>query len=330
MTTIKDIAEKAGVSISTVSRVLNYDPTLSVGNDTKKKIFEVAEELSYAKHILKKKINNKIAVINWFTEAEEELNDLYYLSIRLGIEKKCKQLNFGVTMYTKNNIEEFKNENIQNIIAVGKFSNNEIKKFISDDSNIIFVDYSPNENLFDSVVSNFELATKNVIDYFIKKGHKKIGFIGGLEGFKDKTAYVDDIRDITFKSYLKELNILDEKNIYTGNFSVDDGYKLMKKAINELKANLPTAFFVASDTMAIGVLRALAEHNIDVPNRVNIISVNDISVAQYLNPPLSSVKVHTEQMGETAVELLTERINGRSIAKKVSLSTNLVIRNSSF
>lgn len=328
MATIKDIAEKAGVSISTVSRVLNYDPTLSTSNETKKKIFEIAEELSYDKHINKKKSNSKIAIVKWYTE-EEELNDLYYLSIRLGIEKKCKQLNFGVAMYTQDNVEEIKNENIQNIIAVGKFSKDEIEKFTSEDSNIVFVDYSPNENTFDSVVANFELATRNVVDYFIEKGHQNIGYIGGREYFKDKSDYVEDVRGITFKRYLNKLNIFNEKNIYIGNFSVDDGYSLMKKAIIEQKEKLPTAFFVANDTMAIGALRALAEHGIEVPNRVNIVGVNDISVSQYLNPPLSTVKVYTESMGETAVELLMERINGRTISKRVSLSTKLVIRSSS-
>ncbi|WP_234124929.1 LacI family DNA-binding transcriptional regulator [Clostridium hydrogenum] len=329
MATIKDIAEKAGVSISTVSRVLNYDPTLSTSNETKKKIFEVAEELSYDKHISKKKSNNRIAVIKWYTE-EEELNDLYYLSIRLGIENKCKQFNYGIVTYTHDNIDEIKNENIQNIIVVGKFSKNQIEKFVNKDSNVIFVDYSPNENLFDSVVTNFELASKNVIDYFIEKGHKNIGYIGGTEYFNDKSDYVEDVRGKTFESYLKELDLWNEKNVYMGNFSVDDGYNLMKRAISELKEDLPTAFFVASDAMAIGALRALAETGIKVPNRVNIIGVNDVSVAQYLNPPLSSVKVYTENMGETAVELLVERINGRTVAKKVSLSTKLVIRNSSF
>lgn len=327
MATIKDIAEKAGVSISTVSRVLNYDLTLSTSNETKKKIFEIAEELSYDKHISKKKSNNRIAVIRWYTE-EEELNDLYYLSIRLGIEKKCKQFNYGIVTYTHDNIDEIKNENIQNIIAVGKFSEKQINKFANENSNIVFVDYSPNENIFDSVVTNFELATKNVINHFTEKGHKNIGYIGGTETFKDKSDYVEDVRGKTFKSYLKKLNLWNEKNVYVGNFSVDDGYNLMEKAISELGEKLPTAFFIANDTMAIGALRALAEAGIKVPDRVNIIGVNDVSVAQYLNPPLSSVKVYTESMGETAVELLLERINGRTIAKKVSLSTKLIIRNS--
>ncbi len=87
MATIKDIAQLAGVSPATVSRVLNYDPDLSVGLATKQKIFEAAERLNYTKH-RKNAANTKqtLRLIQW--DDTEELEDLYYLSIRLGIEKK--------------------------------------------------------------------------------------------------------------------------------------------------------------------------------------------------------------------------------------------------
>ncbi len=88
MATIKDIAQLAGVSPATVSRVLNYDPELSVGLATKQKIFEAAERLNYTKH-RKNAANAKqtLRLIQWYDDTEE-LEDLYYLSIRLGIEKK--------------------------------------------------------------------------------------------------------------------------------------------------------------------------------------------------------------------------------------------------
>jgi LacI family transcriptional regulator len=93
---------------------------------------------------------------------------------------------------------------------------------------------------------------------------------------------------------------------------------------------LPTAFFVGNDAMAIGCLRALLEEKISVPDRVNIIGVNDISVSKYVFPSLSTVKIHTELMGETAVDLLLERLNDRIVSKKVFVGTELLIRQSSF
>jgi LacI family transcriptional regulator len=104
----------------------------------------------------------------------------------------------------------------------------------------------------------------------------------------------------------------------------------MKKAITENGDNLPTAFFVGSDAMAIGCLRALHEEKIQVPERVSIIGVNDISVSKYVIPSLSTVKVYTELMGETAVEMLMERVDSkRVVSKKVMISTKLKLRHSS-
>jgi LacI family transcriptional regulator len=324
MATIKDIADKAGVSTATVSRVLNYDVTLSVSDETKKRVFEVAEELSYEKHTIRKRRATKIALINWRTE-EEELDDIYYMSIRLGVEKRCDELNIGIVRFFKNSMEALSKEDIQGMIVIGCYSKEEVAYFKDITSNIVFVDSVVyDEDHFDSVGIDLEKATKMVVDYFLEKNHKDIGYIGG------KGIYACDIRESTFISYLKEKEILREDYVYIGRFLVSDGYELMKKAIAEHGEQLPTAFFVANDAIAVGCLNALSEAQIQVPDRVNIIGVNDISISQYVSPALSTVKVYTELMGETAVDLLIENFNGRSVSKKVVIATKLKIRQSSF
>ncbi|QCJ40955.1 LacI family DNA-binding transcriptional regulator [Bacillus sp. S3] len=329
MATIKDIAQLAGVSIATVSRVLNYDTTLSVGDDTKKRIFEAAEELSYKKKPVRKQETGRIALLQWYTE-KEELEDLYYMSIRLGVENRCRQLGVHMGKYFQDNYEDLKDVDIQGLIAIGKFSSKQVKELQSLTKNIVFVDSSPDEDHFDSIVIDFEKATEKVLEHLIEKGHAKIGYIGGREGFKDKTSILDDQRELTFKRFLGEKGLLNEAFIYSGSFSVDDGHSLMKQAIQEHGDNLPTAFFAGNDSIAVGALRALLEEGISVPERVNIIGVNDISFSKYVFPSLSTVKVYTELMGETAVDTLLERIEGRKTAKKIFIATSLVIRNSSF
>ncbi|MGJ7911918.1 LacI family DNA-binding transcriptional regulator [Neobacillus sp. LXY-1] len=329
MATIKDIAKKAGVSIATVSRVLNYDTTLSVSDETKKKIFEVAEELSYKKKSARKQENGKIAVLQWYTE-KEELEDLYYMSIRLGVENRCQHLGILVSRYFQDNYEELKEDDIQGLVAIGKFSSRQVRELQGITKNIIFVDTSPDEDRFDSVVNDFERATQKVLDYLIEKGHTRLGYIGGREVFMDKTSTIEDPRELTFKRYLFDKGLLHESFMYIGAFSVHDGHALMKKAIQEQGENLPTAFFAGNDSIAIGALRALLEEGIPVPDRVNIIGVNDISISKYVYPALSTVKVYTELMGETAVDTLLERIEGRKTAKKIMIATKLMIRNSSF
>ncbi|WP_347548713.1 LacI family DNA-binding transcriptional regulator [Pseudalkalibacillus hwajinpoensis] len=328
MATIKDIALKVKCSPSTVSRVLNYDETLSVSDDTKKRIFEVAEELSYSKKSGKKSLTPKIAVIHWYTE-KEELNDLYYMSIRLGVEQRCQEERLDLVKIFKDNYEDLEKENIQGMIAVGKFSNDEIASLTKVTPNIVFVDYDPGQEMYDSVVVDFEKATYKVLDYFVSRGHERIGYIGGRETFRDASAELQDERESTFKLYMDARGEADEAYVYTGSFTVDDGYALMNQAIDEFGDELPTAFFVGNDTMAIGCLRALHEQGITIPERVSLIGVNDISVSKYVYPALSTVKVYTELMGETAVGLLMERISGRKIAKKVTMSTKLKLRKSS-
>ncbi|MGG1675622.1 LacI family DNA-binding transcriptional regulator [Neobacillus sp. NRS-1170] len=330
MATIKDIAQIAGVSIATVSRVLNYDTTLSVSDETKKRIFEVAEELSYKKKTAsRKQESGKIALLQWHSE-KEELEDLYYMSIRLGVENRCRHHGIQVVKYFQDNYDDLREDEVQGLIAIGKYSSKQVKELSAITKNIVFVDSSPDEEKYDSVVIDFEKATEKVLDYFLEKGHERVGYIGGREIFKDKTSKIEDPRERMFKSYLAEKGSLNEAFMYIGNFSVDAGHSLMKQAIQEHGENLPTAFFTGNDSIAVGALRALLEDGVSVPDRVNIIGVNDISISKYVFPSLSTVKVYTELMGETAVDTLLERIEGRKTAKKTFIATKLIIRNSSF
>ncbi|CDQ38441.1 LacI family DNA-binding transcriptional regulator [Virgibacillus salexigens] len=327
MATIKDIANQAGVSPATVSRVLNYDASLSVSDETKKKIFEAAEDLSYRKKATKRNSSKQIAIVHWYTE-KEELSDLYYLSIRLGIEERCKALNIQSDVYFLDNIDEISNEEVDGIIAVGKFSATQLNELTTVSPHVVFVDDSPDEDKYDAIIIDFEKATKTVIDYFLNTGHESIGLIGGREQLKGEEVARTDLREKTFITYMKEKAMFDCNYIFVSSFSVDEGYRLMKQAINQLGDHLPTAFFASSDVMAIGSLRALHEANIAVPERVSVIGLNDMSVAKYVFPSLSTVKVYTEVMGETAVDTLMERLEGRKIAKKIFISTKLVIRKS--
>lgn len=331
MATIKDIAEIAKVSQSTVSRVLNYDKSISVADETRKRIFETAEKLDYKTVKQRKNNSNKklrIGIVHWYSQ-KEELEDIYYLSIRKGIEEECAYNNIEVITVFKTeneyNLNEY--ENLNGIIAVGKFSVDEVKEISDSTENIVFVDFSPDDEKFDSVIVDFKKAVIKILEFLIDKGFKEIGFISGNEYIGKKLEKLEDERQNTFISFMKEHNLYNEENIYIGRFTFEDGYILMKKAIK--RGNLPKAFFIASDTMAIGAMRALFEANIKIPQDVCIIAVDDIPTAKFLSPPLSTIKIHTELMGTTAVGLLLERIEGnRNIAKKVIIPTKFIKRKS--
>lgn len=328
MATIKDIANKAGVSSATVSRVLNYDATLSVADETKRRVFEAAEQLSYRKkQPVNKYMDQKIAIVHWYTE-KEELYDQYYLSIRLGIENKAKEMGMDADVFFFNDLHEIKKEETEGIIAVGKFSSEQVKALTTITPHVVFVDYSPDEDDHDAIVIDFEKATKTIVNHFISTNHTKIGFIGGKEKIKGENVALSDLRETTFVRYMREKDMYEERFVYVGNFTVDEGYRLMKQAIDDLGKDLPTAIMMSSDVMAIGAIRALHEANISIPDDVSIIGINDMSVSKYMYPSLSSVRVYTEVMGEAAVDTLFERLEGRTIGKKVIISTKLILRDS--
>jgi len=143
MATIKDIAEKAGVSQATVSRVLNQDATLSVGEDTRSRILRIAEDLHYQKKSRKTapqpvEDSHKIVIFEWYTR-EEELEDLYYYTIRMGLEKQAQELGYEIfRIFNKDDWSLI--QEADGIIALGKFSPKTIQDLESYGKPLIFVD----------------------------------------------------------------------------------------------------------------------------------------------------------------------------------------------
>ena len=332
MATIKDIAHAAGVSSATVSRVLNQDQAMSVSDETRTKIFTIAEQLGYKKSKRTNKhskSSHRVAIIEWYTE-QEELDDLYYYSIRLGAEKRAQELSYEIIRIF-NNDSMAQLENIDGVIAIGKFSPDKIKELETYSDNLVFVDSDTLNYGHSCVTTDFENSVINVIDYFINSGLKKIGMIAGQETSSDKSTLLSDPRLNTFQSYLKQLKLYDPNLIKIGSFSSEAGYKIMKKFIIELGDNLPQAFFVANDALASGALRALQEAKIPVPESVSLISFNDTSLAKYMYPKLSTVTVFTEEMGKQAIQILEQSFqkDGSSVPYMVKLATRLTIRESS-
>lgn len=331
MVTIKEIAKLAGVSIATVSRVLNQDTSLNVADETRKKILDIADELGYktvrqrTKNIFNK---IKIGVIHWYSQ-NEELGDPYYLLIAMGIEKECFSKQISMVTIFKNGDRYITSElnDLDGVIAIGKFSKLDVQEFAAYSPNIVFVDFSPNEKQYDSIVVDFRKALCEVLDHLASRGHSRIGYIGGVEYVGENKERLEDERLTTYQEFMKKNGTYDPKLVHLGKFTSEDGHNLMRDAIEA--GNLPSAFFIASDSMAIGAIQALHEANINIPNDVSIVSFNDIPTSKYLVPSLSTVKVYTEFMGATAVQLLLERINdGREIPKKVIIPSELVIRDS--
>jgi len=330
MVTLKKIAEKLGVSITTVSRVLNQDKTLSVSDDLRKTIIETAKKMNYKtprnRPSILSKNRYKIAIIHWYN-VNEEMDDPYYMQIRRGIQQLAQKGGLDTTLIYKVNgkFSSLITQKFDGIICIGKFSSQQINQFLRVSKKIVFVDSSPDEEKYDSVIIDFNYAVKNVLRYIINKRYKKIGYLGGIEHIS-KNIRLGERRELVFRDYLYQKNLLNTSYIHVGSFTSESGYRLMKAAL--AKKDHAEVYFCANDTIALGALRAIHEKGLKVPTDVSIIGFNDNPTSNYTSPPLSTVHVYTEFMGEESLRSLIEIIEGRDVNMKKIIPTKLLIRKS--
>ncbi|RYZ79272.1 MAG: hypothetical protein EOP06_27505, partial [Proteobacteria bacterium] len=211
---------------------------------------------------------------------------------------------------------------VAGVIVIGKHSDNEIAWLDEHCRHVVFADFVPSSDRFDCVHSDLVTATHKVLDTLHHLDYERIAFIGSYEHLNGETqhfgerrckAYIDwqTARD-TFDA---ELLVLGESCDSGQNLRLETGYELARQLLS--RRPLPDIILTANDNMAIGTYRAAREAGLSIPDDVAIVSFNDIPVAQFLTPPLSTVKIHGEHIGETAVNLLLERLGGRSYAKMV-------------
>ncbi|WP_313152429.1 LacI family DNA-binding transcriptional regulator [Lacrimispora sp.] len=325
MATIKEIAEMAGVSAATVSRVLNFDDTLNVQDETKQRVFEAAERLEYQMRDKKKyKKKLKLGMISSYS-LEEELEDTFYLSVRIAIERKIEEEGFKKFPVNLGDSVE-STSNLDGLICLGTFSESMVDKVKAFHKPAVFVDALGDLDLFDSVVTDLRHSVKKVLSYFLQEGHNKIAFIGGRDVDVDGKEVVD-LRVPIYRSFMEERGILNEEYIKIGGYTPKHGYRLGKEllAMNER----PSAIFTANDSLAVGCYKAIQEAGLGIPADISVIGFNDISIAKYLIPPLTTVHIYMDFMGSQAVSILAERIySGREISMHISLPTKLIVRGS--
>lgn len=333
MATLKYIASKAGVSISTVSRVLNNDDTISVNIETRNRILRIAKESNYktiGERYKSTSIEKKYRVgIAQMFELEEQMRDIYYLIIKNELETVCLQEKIEVvSLYRDDNKNFVKNDDkkIDGLFAIGRFTEKEIKNFEEYTKNIVFIDSSPDELTYYSIIPNYQLGVRQAIKYLVDNGHRDIGFIGSQYTYGNKKELSYDPRVGYYRLFLKECGI-EDRFFIDCEMNSESGYKEM---INFLDTNkeLPTAVFISSDAIAPGILKAFSERGIKVPQDMSIITFNDTSLSQFSNPPLSSIKIFLKESAKIGVRLIKEFWNGEHGVAKIVVPCDLVERES--
>ncbi len=336
MATIKDIADKAGVSTATVSRVLNYDTSLSITDKKRKLILEIAEQFEYKpprqrnKSETSRSVSDSKTVVAMvhFLSPNQELDDPHYISVRMGLEERCRQNGMDLRKIYHSEGADMSDslQGVDAIVAVGKFPLDVCCWLGNLCPVIVFVDSSPKEEQFDSVVIDPVDAVNKTMAVLWAAGRRDIAYFGGIEPVKDFEGALGEQRKTAFINFMEQRGQDVSKRVFIEGFSPSAGYHL-GKALQQAD-QLPQTVFCGNDSIAIGAIRAFQEAGLSIPDDIEVLGINDIPTAQHIYPSLTTVKVYSEAMGEFAIDLVIEKIAGRTVPKKVVLPTKIIWRQS--
>ena len=331
MATIREVAKKAGVSITTVSRILNNDDSFNVSKITKEKVLKVIKQLNYGRKKNKNRISqSNISVIKCFDEKIEN-EDPYFVSLKINLENMLKKKVSKVKFFDLEEIEKLiKYNEISNfsltdaVIFIGETSKEKLKFFKSLNENIICVDVYDTDNITDYIKFDMRNSVEIVLNYIFKLNHKKIGL---LVGRNKVVKNLVDFREKYFKEIMVKNGLYREEYLQIGDFSMESGYIMMKEILK--LEDRPTAVFCGNDSIAMGAYKAIRENKLKIPEDISIIGFNDLKLSQYSIPPLTTIKIDTKLIAQETVNSLIELLEGkRDYHKKVFLPIELIERES--
>jgi LacI family transcriptional regulator len=302
--TMRDIAKMAGVSQSTVSKILNnYE---DIGEDTKQKVLEILEKTGYRNASAGRSYGGHkkqlIAVI-FSGRINVGFNHPMFIDVMNSVEQTLGVLGYDMLFlsnakYNKEGsdyLEHCRQYQIDGCIIIGgSHIQDSINELDQSDIACIGVDIQLTGNRSGYVMSNNLKISAKVVEHFYLLGYRDIAYIGGTPSSK-----VSDLRYEGFKQALKEYGLtMREEWVLNGDFYEESGYQCMKQIISG--GELPQVVFAASDLMAFGAIRALKEKGLKVPEDVAIVGCDDIEASRFIDPPLSTVRQDKEKLGKIA------------------------------
>ena len=338
MASIREIAKLAGVSPATVSRVLNADETMSVSPATRTRIIKVANQLNYHKveNLGPKspKQSNKLSIAVIKTHSSKRENDdPYFRMIQEGIELEAGNWNFRLETLKLGEVKLEQLAQFGAVLVIGAFTDETLADIHKVNQNLIVVDHHFASSRYDLVNTDFAKQTEQVLDYLYEQNHRHIAFIGGeirtvdLNG--QKRDMLADVRTTAYEKWMMIHGLADNIQIKTGDWTMAFGVNAANELIEASGEHLPTAIISASDPISIGIYRALQLKNIAIPETISIFSFDDIEMAGFMSPPLSTAHIDSLEIGRVAVRLAKERISdGRQTALRVEVASEMIVRDS--
>lgn len=327
MITIKDVARESGVAISTVSNVINNVD--NVRPETKKKVLKAVEKLRYVPNMNAKYLkSNKKNTVGLFLPS---IQGDFYKTLMQAVHLQCKLNGYMLNIYVsnENTSEEIYSmiisSGVEGAIVLNECLNNEyIDRISITKMPLVLIDREFAMDHISSVVINNYLGASIAIEHLIKLGHRRIGYIHGIYNYDD---------DQRFKAYLDIMNkyqlAIDEEIILRGYFEETVAYSQMRILLVK-GVEMPDAFFCANDEMAWGCIRSLTEVGIRVPEQVSVMGFDDISLAPYYSPSITTIHSPVAELGSMSATEIIRLIKAEYAAEGVitRLEPTLIVRNS--
>lgn len=333
--TIYDIAKEANVSVSTVSRVLNY--TAPVKGSTRAKVEDIIQKYNFQPNAMARSLlTNETGIIGVIVP---DITNPFFPEVFAGAEEEAQES--GHTFLLSNTIGDYAKESqylsilrekrVDGIIFLGgrinlKHCEEHLVQELVQCANVIptvLVNGALRKTDLIRVVTDESAGTALAVRHLSELGHREIGFIGG-ESHMTTTS----IKLRAFRKTMKDEGLdVREEWLLPDSFSIDSGKQQMLKLL--AMEERPTAVFCVNDYTAIGAIKAATEAGLTIPNDMSIVGFDDIPLAHHFIPELTTVSQQAHELGRTAVKVLKAMMNKEKVKKLTSLEPQLIIRQSS-
>ncbi|PWH15764.1 MAG: LacI family transcriptional regulator [Anaerolineae bacterium] len=329
--TIKDVANRAGVSKTTVSHVLNK--TRPVQEETRQKVIKAIEELGYrpsqvARSLISKRTKTAGLLIS-------DVSNPFYPDVILGVEEIAFAEDYSIFLCNTNYdlerglklVQSLVDKSVDGILFMSSSMSLEmVQEAVENQIHAVVLDWEDNnlEELASTITINFESGIQQAVRHLVEIGHKQIAHISG-----PLNLWTAQVRKNIFLKAL-ERNGLDASQavIIEGDLRIEGGRKAFEQ-LSQLNPR-PTAVVAANDLMALGVLWAARNAGLDLPRDLSVIGLDDIDLASKVSPSLSTVALPRREIGKQAMRLLLDMISqGKQATKsRVMVDTTFVLRQS--
>jgi LacI family transcriptional regulator len=336
--TQQDVAKLAGVSRATVSYVLNGQSNgrVLISEETHKKVIEAIEELGYvpdaSAQALRTGNTKNIGLII------PEMDNPHFWEHADGVEKEALKSGYRLLLssmelnieYGEELFKDLSRQRIDGLILSGQLINRseKVQKTLLQfqKRRVPIVEITDNINLdnnLDRVSSDYYLATKEVMTHLLSLGHRKIGFVLGVQA-----PFLAEDRFLPYQESLLATGLpVEDDLIIRCGATIQDGYQAAEKLLQ--LSTRPTALIAINDLLAIGVMRAAADLGLKIPQDLSVVGYDDIPFAKYTVPRLTTVSKDAVGLGRESVKLLLARIQEPDRPRQtVNLSPKVIIRES--